>query len=408
MPTDLGAILATLAAQEAKIAALEAAYAQQQMAYARQRAQRPGRTVLRRLGRPLLAATLLALALDSNAFASIPSGSGTFSGCYRSAGGMNPLYVLDTAQQSACPAGMSLTAWSQTGPQGAQGSTGPQGPQGATGAQGPAGPNVDATTSTIGSVLLRDAPTGGHHPVAFTTDSVIPIANGGTGSATKTFVDLSSAQSIGGNKTFTGCLLVGATSCPAPLAVQSLTGGNYLGQFSSPSAIGTWLGLKNSSTGGKEWDLISSGSGNGEGTGQLLFHDNAGPTPLVLSDTQLSMAGTIQSTSGGFQFPDGTVQSTAAVAQPGDEPVLAGLVYPNGTTQSVGFTVVKNRTGNYTVTWPQGHFTYYVDPVVSGIGTATAHITGANVNADGSGTMTVDFGGTDSEFTFVIAQEQHP
>jgi hypothetical protein len=291
----LATLEAAQAAQQAKSAALEAEVQQLRSAQARRRAPLPGRTILRRLGRPLLAATLLALALDSNAFASISSGSGTFSGCYRSVGGMNPLYVLDTAQQSACPAGMSLTTWSQIGP---------PGPRGDTGAQGPAGPNVDATTGSIGSVLLDAAPTSGH-PVAFTRNSVIPIANGGTGSKTQNFVDLSSDQSIGGTKTFTGtCLQVGTSGCPAPLSVGSTQ--NYLGQFSGANTLGTWLALKNNSTGGKEWDLISSGSNNGEGTGKLLFHSSTAGSPLALSNSQLSMGGTIASTSGGFQFPDGT------------------------------------------------------------------------------------------------------
>lgn len=38
--------------------------------------------------------------------------------------------------------------------------------------------------------------------------TILPIANGGTGSATQNFVDLSSTQTIGGNKTFTGTAVV--------------------------------------------------------------------------------------------------------------------------------------------------------------------------------------------------------
>ena len=36
---------------------------------------------------------------------------------------------------------------------------------------------------------------------------------------------------------------------------------------------GTWLRLNNSTTGGNNWNLISSGSGNGEGAGKLIFND---------------------------------------------------------------------------------------------------------------------------------------
>jgi len=39
---------------------------------------------------------------------------------------------------------------------------------------------------------------------------------------------------------------------------------------------GTWLRLNNSTTGGNNWNLISSGSGNGEGAGKLIFNDQTG------------------------------------------------------------------------------------------------------------------------------------
>jgi hypothetical protein len=56
-------------------------------------------------------------------------------------------------------------------------------------------------------------------------NSVIPIANGGTGSSTQNFVDLTTAQSIAGNKTFTGNttlpnLIVNPTSGAAGLMVS--------------------------------------------------------------------------------------------------------------------------------------------------------------------------------------------
>lgn len=44
-------------------------------------------------------------------------------------------------------------------------------------------------------------------------------------------------------------------------------------RFESTDPTGTWLSLQNTSTGGGLWSLISSGSGNGEGAGNLLFHN---------------------------------------------------------------------------------------------------------------------------------------
>jgi hypothetical protein len=40
----------------------------------------------------------------------------------------------------------------------------------------------------------------------------------------------------------------------------------------SSSTIGTWLNLANSSTGGRNWSILSAGSGNGEGAGTLVFN----------------------------------------------------------------------------------------------------------------------------------------
>lgn len=42
-------------------------------------------------------------------------------------------------------------------------------------------------------------------------------------------------------------------------------------RIDSSSAIGTWLALGNSSVGGRYWQFISTGSGNGEGAGKLLI-----------------------------------------------------------------------------------------------------------------------------------------
>lgn len=67
----------------------------------------------------------------------------------------------------------------------------------------------------------------------------------------------SAAQTMGG-------------SVQTPLA---LTGSN---------SGGTWLNLGNLSTGGKVWNLISSGSSNGEGPGKLLFRDSSYGVTMTL------------------------------------------------------------------------------------------------------------------------------
>jgi hypothetical protein len=52
---------------------------------------------------------------------------------------------------------------------------------------------------------------------------VVPIANGGTGSATKSFVDLTASQTVGGAKTFSSPIASSVATGTAPLSVASTT-----------------------------------------------------------------------------------------------------------------------------------------------------------------------------------------
>ncbi|MCX8157209.1 MAG: tail fiber domain-containing protein [Verrucomicrobiae bacterium] len=62
---------------------------------------------------------------------------------------------------------------------------------------------------------------------------------------------------------------------------------------------GTWLGLENGSAGGQRWSIISTGSGNGEGAGRLLFFTSqTGSTRLRLEPNgDLVAAGTVTGSS---------------------------------------------------------------------------------------------------------------
>jgi hypothetical protein len=46
---------------------------------------------------------------------------------------------------------------------------------------------------------------------------------------------------------------------------------------------GTWLNVANTSTGGRNWSIISTGSGNGEGAGKLLLRDTTQGVVMTLS-----------------------------------------------------------------------------------------------------------------------------
>jgi len=72
---------------------------------------------------------------------------------------------------------------------------------------------------------------------------------------------------------------MGTTSPAAQLHVTS--GGYPTALFESSSPTGTWLDLRNTSTGGTNWTIISTGSGNGEGAGKLMF--DVGPSAGTVS-----------------------------------------------------------------------------------------------------------------------------
>ncbi|WCJ59215.1 tail fiber domain-containing protein [Fontisphaera persica] len=65
------------------------------------------------------------------------------------------------------------------------------------------------------------------------------------------------------------------------------------------STGGTWLGLENGSAGGQRWSIISTGSGNGEGPGRLLFFTSqSSSTKLRLEPNgDLVAAGTVTGSS---------------------------------------------------------------------------------------------------------------
>lgn len=68
---------------------------------------------------------------------------------------------------------------------------------------------------------------------------------------------------------------IGSGTAPSyPLHVKN-NGTFYVAALESAHNTGTWLRLLNTSAGGREWSLISSGLGNAEGPGKLLIHNNA-------------------------------------------------------------------------------------------------------------------------------------
>lgn len=80
----------------------------------------------------------------------------------------------------------------------------------------------------------------------------------------------------------TGQVGIGTRTPASQLEIVS-TANETLDAISS-STTGTWLGIKNTSTNGNSWKLISTGSSNSEGAGHLLLKDNSGSKVIFKSN----------------------------------------------------------------------------------------------------------------------------
>jgi hypothetical protein len=117
----------------------------------------------------------------------------------------------------------------------------------------------------------------------------------GTSSATNGYATIQGVRAAGsawGNLILNptdGRVGVGYATPDARLHVRGEA--NIAAIFDSVAASGTWLAINNeSSTGARYWSLISTGSGNGEGAGNLLFAvgDNLGvadAAPMIITRT---------------------------------------------------------------------------------------------------------------------------
>jgi len=113
----------------------------------------------------------------------------------------------------------------------------------------------------------------------------------------------------------------------------------FIGQSSNVS--GSWLRLNNTSTGGHNWNIISTGSGNAEGVGKLLINDQtSGGTRMTLDSGGATFAG--NGTFTGNLTVSGALNATVTTSNFATLPhckarQTADQTIPNGTTVNVRF-----------------------------------------------------------------------
>lgn len=105
------------------------------------------------------------------------------------------------------------------------------------------------------------------------------LTGGGTGGNVTLNLDTTKVPLLNTSNTFTGAqningpVGIGTTT---PTTTLDVKGNNsvFTMLVESPSNFGTWLNLSNTSSGARQWSIISTASTNGEGAGNLAFFTN--------------------------------------------------------------------------------------------------------------------------------------
>ena len=120
------------------------------------------------------------------------------------------------------------------------------------------------------------------------------LTGGGTGGARTLALDTTKVPVLQSNNTFTGTEKfngnVGVGATPSATGYTPLTVGGA-------TNFGTWLALANTSAGGHTWNIISAGSGNAEGAGNIGITDLTGKSTIWLegntNTANLTATGTV-------------------------------------------------------------------------------------------------------------------
>ena len=174
----------------------------------------------------------------------------------------------------------------------------------------------------------------GTNNAANITTGVLAIANGGTGSNTKNFVDLSSAQNIGGNKTFSGAVSLdrstlrmivldtteGATTTRSDVLIQGISSNTDYGITSLFGTSGNTI------------------LGAGEGKGSLLAElaGNTGENVYIIADGNI------------YFYPNANTYANKKTVTLNSSAELSGLAKVTATTfaGNLSGNVTGNVTGN--------------------------------------------------------------
>lgn len=184
---------------------------------------------------------------------------------------------------------------------------------------------------------------------------ILPIANGGTGSSTQNFVDLTTAQTVAGAKTFSGNTSVGGT-----FGVTGATTLSSTLSVTGNSTVGGTLGVTGNTTIGGTTTLNGNTSVSGSntltvGTGATTLGGTLGVTGATSLSSTLAVTG--NTTVGGTLGVTGNTTIGGTTTLNGNTTVSGSntLTVGTGTTTLGGaLTVAGATTLNGTLTIPTG------------------------------------------------------
>jgi hypothetical protein len=263
------------------------------------------------------------------------------------------------------------------------GSAGPTGPTGAVGLTGPTGDTGPTGPIGVPGTTLATGLTG-----------ILPVANGGTGSAAQNFVDLTTNQNIGGDKSFTNSLLVNGT-------INGMTFSK--GANGNSIIIGPWTNANDHSIGIGTGTMTGNGGIWNVALGENALRDS-GPvgysTALGVNAGANSNLGSNNTFLGYNAIAKTNVSISNSTAIGSGAKVIASNTIRLGANGLDGTTAIDSvlttgilKTGD--VTYPKTHGTN--GQVLSTTGSGTLTWTTVSTVADAStmtGTVAIANGGT--------------
>lgn len=130
---------------------------------------------------------------------------------------------------------------------------------------------------------------------------VLPVNRGGTGSSTQNFVDLTTNQTVGGNKTFTGTISGNGSG------LTNLNGGNIsIGSITADRLAPSVAQTNSSLLGSLRWDVLKPQASFNTGGGSL-------PIPIAFDGTNVWIGNSGGSSVSKFRVSDGAFQQTFGI-----------------------------------------------------------------------------------------------